>query len=59
MGTEKEGAREEEFDVVVLGLGPGGEDIGERLAEAGLAVAGVEASWSAGSVPTGPVCRPR
>lgn len=46
MGTQKE-----EFDVVVLGLGPGGEDLGQRLAEAGLAVAGVEAELVGGECP--------
>ncbi|GAA1509106.1 NAD(P)/FAD-dependent oxidoreductase [Sphaerisporangium rubeum] len=51
MGTEKEGKRKDEFDVVVLGLGPGGEDLGQRLAEAGLAVAGVEAELVGGECP--------
>ncbi|MEU8265910.1 NAD(P)/FAD-dependent oxidoreductase [Sphaerisporangium sp. NPDC049002] len=41
----------EEFDVIVVGLGPGGEDVAERLAEAGLAVAGVEANLVGGECP--------
>ncbi len=36
------------YDVVVLGLGPGGEDVAGRLAEAGLSVAGVEAGLIGG-----------
>ena len=32
----------EQVDVVVLGLGVGGEEVGGRLAEAGLAVVGIE-----------------
>ncbi len=40
-----------EVDVVVLGLGPGGEDAAERLAEAGLSVAGVEARLVGGECP--------
>ncbi len=33
---------EREFDVVVAGLGPGGEYVATKLAEAGVAVAAVE-----------------
>jgi len=42
---------EHEVDVVVVGLGPGGEDVAGRLAEAGLAVAGVEARLVGGECP--------
>jgi pyruvate/2-oxoglutarate dehydrogenase complex dihydrolipoamide dehydrogenase (E3) component len=42
---------EHEVDVVVVGLGPGGEDVAVRLAEAGLAVAGVEARLVGGECP--------
>jgi pyruvate/2-oxoglutarate dehydrogenase complex dihydrolipoamide dehydrogenase (E3) component len=42
---------EHEVDVVVIGLGPGGEDVAGRLAEAGLAVAGVEARLVGGECP--------
>jgi pyruvate/2-oxoglutarate dehydrogenase complex dihydrolipoamide dehydrogenase (E3) component len=42
---------EHEVDVVVIGMGPGGEDAAERLAEAGLAVAGVEAHLVGGECP--------
>jgi pyruvate/2-oxoglutarate dehydrogenase complex dihydrolipoamide dehydrogenase (E3) component len=41
----------ENADVVVLGLGPGGEDLAERLAEAGLAVVGIEGRLVGGECP--------
>ena len=40
-----------EVDVVVLGMGPGGEDAAERLATAGLSVAAVEARLVGGECP--------
>ena len=42
---------EHEMDVVVIGLGPGGEDAAGQLAEAGLRVAGVEARLVGGECP--------
>src|SRR5712691_1301546 len=42
---------EHEVDIVVIGMGPGGEDAAERLADAGLAVAGVEAALVGGECP--------
>jgi pyruvate/2-oxoglutarate dehydrogenase complex dihydrolipoamide dehydrogenase (E3) component len=42
---------EHAVDVVVIGMGPGGEDAAERLAEAGLSVAGVEARLVGGECP--------
>ena len=42
---------EHAVDVVVIGMGPGGEDAAERLAEAGLVVAGVEARLVGGECP--------
>jgi pyruvate/2-oxoglutarate dehydrogenase complex dihydrolipoamide dehydrogenase (E3) component len=40
-----------EFDVIVIGMSPGGEDVAGRLAEAGLAVAGVESRLVGGECP--------
>src|ERR1700722_853310 len=42
---------EREFDVVVIGMGPGGEHVAEELARAGLAVAAVENSLVGGECP--------
>lgn len=40
-----------EFDVVVIGMGPGGEHVAEELARAGLAVAAVEDHLVGGECP--------
>jgi pyruvate/2-oxoglutarate dehydrogenase complex dihydrolipoamide dehydrogenase (E3) component len=42
---------EHEFDVIVIGMGPGGEYLAEHLAKAGLAVAGVEDRLVGGECP--------
>jgi pyruvate/2-oxoglutarate dehydrogenase complex dihydrolipoamide dehydrogenase (E3) component len=41
----------ERVDVVVLGLGPGGEDVAGRLASAGLDVVGIDAELVGGECP--------
>ncbi|MGW3469851.1 dihydrolipoyl dehydrogenase family protein [Saccharopolyspora sp. NPDC000995] len=41
----------EEVDVVVIGMGPGGEDVAGRLASAGLDVVGVESRLVGGECP--------
>lgn len=41
----------EKVDVVVLGMGPGGEDVAGKLAEAGLIVVGIEANLVGGECP--------
>jgi pyruvate/2-oxoglutarate dehydrogenase complex dihydrolipoamide dehydrogenase (E3) component len=41
----------ERADVIVIGLGPGGEDAAGRLAEAGLDVVGIEAALVGGECP--------
>lgn len=41
----------ETVDVVVIGLGPGGEEVAGRLAEAGLEVVGVERELVGGECP--------
>jgi pyruvate/2-oxoglutarate dehydrogenase complex dihydrolipoamide dehydrogenase (E3) component len=41
----------EQADVIVVGMGPGGEDVAERLAEAGLDVVGIDAELVGGECP--------
>ena len=43
--------RETTVDVVVLGMGPGGEDVAGNLAAAGLSVVGIEAGLVGGECP--------
>ncbi len=49
--TGEAGVTDLDVDVVVLGMGPGGEDAAERLAEAGLSVAGVDDRLVGGECP--------
>lgn len=42
---------EQTADVIVIGLGPGGEEVASRLAEAGLAVVGIERELVGGECP--------
>ncbi|HEY2507280.1 MAG TPA: NAD(P)/FAD-dependent oxidoreductase [Streptosporangiaceae bacterium] len=42
---------EREFDVIVIGMGPGGEFVAEELAKAGFSVAAVEESLVGGECP--------
>jgi pyruvate/2-oxoglutarate dehydrogenase complex dihydrolipoamide dehydrogenase (E3) component len=42
---------EREFDVVVIGMGPGGEYLAETLADAGLSVAAIESRLVGGECP--------
>ncbi|HEY2042511.1 MAG TPA: FAD-dependent oxidoreductase, partial [Jatrophihabitans sp.] len=39
------------YDVIVLGLGPGGGEVAERLSEAGLSVLGVDPHLVGGECP--------
>lgn len=41
----------EEVDIVVIGMGPGGEDVAGRLAEAGLSVVGIDELLVGGECP--------
>ena len=50
---------DEAVDVVVMGMGPGGEQVASGLASAGLRVVGIEAELVGGECPTGGACRPR
>src|ERR1700688_2377134 len=49
--TTRGGDMIEQVDVVVLGMGPGGEDLAGRLAEAGLDVVGIDAELLGGECP--------
>ncbi|MGP4086851.1 hypothetical protein [Streptomyces sp. KR55] len=49
----------EQADVVVVGLGPGGEYVAGTLADAGLDVVGIEAQLVEASAPTGRACPAR
>jgi pyruvate/2-oxoglutarate dehydrogenase complex dihydrolipoamide dehydrogenase (E3) component len=42
---------EQQVDAVVIGMGPGGEEVAGRLAEAGLSVVGVESELVGGECP--------
>ena len=40
-----------EFDVIVIGMGPGGEDVAGQLAVAGLSVLGIDSHLVGGECP--------
>ena len=40
-----------EHDLIVIGLGPGGEEVAQRAAEAGLDVLGIDRRLVGGSAP--------
>jgi pyruvate/2-oxoglutarate dehydrogenase complex dihydrolipoamide dehydrogenase (E3) component len=40
-----------EFDLIVVGLGPGGEEVAERMAEAGWSVLGIDSNLVGGECP--------
>ncbi|HXH57496.1 NAD(P)/FAD-dependent oxidoreductase [Iamia sp.] len=42
---------DQQVDVVVIGMGPGGEDVAGRLAEAGLSVVGIDSGLVGGECP--------
>lgn len=42
---------DEQFDVIVIGLGPGGEEVAERMAEAGRSVLGIDSHLVGGECP--------
>jgi len=41
----------QQFDLIVIGLGPGGEEVAERMAEAGWSVLGIESRLVGGECP--------
>src|SRR5580704_5060538 len=51
MSRQEVSVSEHDFDVVVVGMGPGGEHVAEELAKAGLSVAGVEDRLVGGECP--------
>ena len=42
---------DDQFDLIVLGLGPGGEEVAERMAEAGWSVLGIDSHLVGGECP--------
>lgn len=51
MSDPDTGSLRSSYDVIVLGLGPGGEEVAERLAEAGLSVLGLDSHLVGGECP--------
>ncbi len=44
-------SNEEQVDVVIMGMGPGGEDLGNELASAGMSVTGIDSRLLGGECP--------
>jgi pyruvate/2-oxoglutarate dehydrogenase complex dihydrolipoamide dehydrogenase (E3) component len=51
-------AMDQQSDLIVIGMGVGGEEVAGRAAEAGMDVVGIERKLVGGECPTGAVSPP-